>query len=350
MKRNKQNPDFVHIGRKLLKWYDSNARALPWRNTKQPYNIWISEIILQQTQVKRGLNHYLNFVERFPDVQALAAAETDEVLLYWKGMGYYSRALNLHKAAKQVVEDFNGNFPEKYEDILKLKGIGKYTAAAISSICFDEKIPAVDGNFYRVVSRLFVDDFDISQSSAFKYFSELSMMMMPEYKPGDFNQAVMDLGSEICRPKKPDCGSCPLNENCIAFQSGTVHKFPVKLKRAKTTDLFLKYYFVHHKNKFLLKQRADDFIWKKLYEFPVEVPVEFEQFVENSTVVKHKLTHKNLTIQIETVSLKDELEFISLTKRNHFNVVDFSESKKKSFPKPLENFIDKWIQRPTEIK
>ncbi len=350
MKPNKQNPDFLHIGGKLLKWYETHARDLPWRNNKQPYNIWVCEIVLQQTQVKQGLNHYINFIKRFPNVESLAEADTDEVLLYWKGLGYYSRALNLHKAAKQIVEDFGGKFPERYDELLKLKGVGKYTAAAISSICFDEKIPAVDGNFYRVLSRVFADDFDISQPSAFKYFTELALLMMPEQKAGDFNQAIMDLGSEICKPKNPLCEICPLNEDCLAFQSGNIQQFPVKLKKTKSTDLFLQYYFVYYKNQFLIKQRKDDFIWKKLYEFPTKIPKELEDSIQKSIVIKHKLTHKNLSIQIDNVEIKEKSQFISLAKENQFNVVDYSESNNKSFPKPLENFLNKWIQGPTEIK
>ncbi len=180
-----------------MNWYQINARNLPWRSTRNPYKIWISEIILQQTQVKQGLQHYLNFVQRFPNVKTLANADTDEVLLYWKGLGYYSRALNLHKAAQQIITDFEGEFPQKYEEILKLKGVGKYTAAAIASICFNERKPAIDGNFYRVLSRLFADDYDISQAGAFQYFSELALQMMPYEACGDFNQAIMDLGAEV---------------------------------------------------------------------------------------------------------------------------------------------------------
>ena len=190
MKTNKQNADFLHIGKKLTKWYGSNARQLPWRENQLPYNIWISEIVLQQTQVKQGLGHYLRFIERFPTVVELHNASEDDVLLYWKGLGYYSRAINLHKAAHQVVEDFGGEFPNHYNDILKLKGIGKYTAAAIASICFEEKVPAVDGNFYRVLSRIFADDFDISSSKAFQYFSDLALLIMPNDKAGEFNQAL----------------------------------------------------------------------------------------------------------------------------------------------------------------
>ena len=162
MKKKNKYTDFLNIGLKLLKWYDLNARDLPWRKTKNPYHIWVCEIVLQQTRVEQGKNHYLNFVERFPTVESLSSAEIDEVLLYWKGLGYYSRAINLHKAAQQVMEDFGGEFPNQFEEILKLKGVGKYTAAAVSSICFDEKVPAIDGNFYRVLSRVFADDFDVS--------------------------------------------------------------------------------------------------------------------------------------------------------------------------------------------
>ncbi|MGZ5263508.1 MAG: A/G-specific adenine glycosylase, partial [Kaistella sp.] len=164
MKSKKQNADFLHVGELLLAWYKIHGRDLPFRNTNDPYKIWICEIIFQQTRIEQGLNHYNRFILRFPDVQTLADADNDEVLLYWKGLGYYSRALNLHKASLQIMHEFNGKFPENYDDILSLKGVGKYTAAAISSICFGAKIPAVDGNFYRVLSRVFADDFDVSNS------------------------------------------------------------------------------------------------------------------------------------------------------------------------------------------
>ena len=177
MKPKKQNADFLHVGEKLLAWYKIHGRDLPFRKTRNPYKIWICEIVFQQTRIEQGLNHYNRFIERFPDVETLANTETDEVLLYWKGLGYYSRALNVHKAAKQIVKDFNAKFPEKYEDILSLKGVGKYTAAAVSSICFGMKIPAVDGNFYRVLSRVFADDFDISNTSAFNYFSTIAFII-----------------------------------------------------------------------------------------------------------------------------------------------------------------------------
>ena len=339
MKTNKQNADFLHIGKKLIKWYEANARQLPWRRNKHPYNIWISEIVLQQTQVKQGLGHYLRFIERFPTAKALHKASEDEVLLYWKGLGYYSRAINLHKAAHQIAEDFGGKFPNHYDEILKLKGIGKYTAAAIARICFEEKIPAVDGNFYRVLSRIFADDFDISDSKAFRYFSDLALLIMPDENPGEFNQAIMDIGSEICKPKNPICGECPVNKDCMAFQTGKISEFPVKTKKTKVTDLSLKYFFVRHKNQFLLKQRSNDFIWKKLYEFPTSIPENWGDFIINSKVINHKLTHKNLSIEINLVEIDSKKDFEKFAKENSFLMVDKHQADEKSFPKPLENWL-----------
>ena len=237
MKTIKQNSDFLYIGQKLLLWYSQNARILPWRINQNPYNVWISEIILQQTRVEQGLEYYINFTNRFKDVESLAKADIDEVLLYWKGLGYYSRAINLHKAAQQIMQDYQGVFPNNYHEILKLKGIGKYTAAAISSICFNEKRPAVDGNFYRVLSRIFADDFDISKTKAHDYFSELALLIMPDRDFGDFNQAIMDLGANICKPKNPSCGICPVHADCLAFQLGKTADFPVKTKKIKPEEM-----------------------------------------------------------------------------------------------------------------
>ena len=270
--------EFLSIGKHLLHWYSQNARDLPFRNTKDPYKIWICEIVFQQTRIAQGLGHYNNFIERFPDVKTLAEATEDEVLLYWKGLGYYSRAINVHKAAKQIMSEFNGEFPSQYEDILSLKGVGKYTAAAVYSICFGGKTPAVDGNFYRVLSRVFADDFDISNSKAFDYFSQLALLVIPE-NVGDFNQAMMDLGSEICKPKNPLCADCPLQKDCSAYALGTVSQFPVKTKKVKAVDLELLYYFIEYNGQFAIKQRGDDFIWKKLFDFPTEIHEIFKEFI-----------------------------------------------------------------------
>ncbi|MDH6252944.1 A/G-specific adenine glycosylase [Chryseobacterium sp. H1D6B] len=338
MEKSNKDSGFLHIGTKLLNWYKKNARDLPFRQTRDPYKIWICEIVFQQTRINQGLNHYNNFIKRFPDVHSLAEAQEDEVLLYWKGLGYYSRAINLHKAALQIMDDYHGIFPKEYEEILQLKGVGKYTAAAVSSICFGARIPAVDGNFYRVLSRIFADDFDISNSRAFAYFSELAGLVMPE-NAGDFNQAMMDLGSEICKPKNPLCNECPLNENCLAFSLNTISEFPVKTKKVKTEDLHLIYYFVHHQGQFLIQQRKDDFIWKKLFEFPTAVPEHIEPFNKGPKTINHKLTHKNVSIDIYDVEITSKAVWDSFTAENEYLVTDFGASHEKSFPKPLENYI-----------
>ena len=336
-----ENSDFKHIGNKLLNWYKKNARDLPFRQTKDPYKIWICEIVFQQTRINQGLNHYNNFIKRFPNVKTLAEAQEDEVLLYWKGLGYYSRAINIHKAAQQIMTDYHGTFPYQYEEILKLKGVGKYTAAAVSSICFNGRIPAVDGNFYRVLSRVFVDDFDISNSRAFNYFSELAHLILPE-NVGDFNQAMMDLGSEICKPKNPHCHECPLNEDCLAFSLSKTSEFPVKTKKIKAEDLHLKYYFVHRNGKFLIQQRKDDFIWKKLFEFPPTISDELNPFIKSVKMVNHKLTHKNLSIEIFNVEVDSKAVWKDFIVENNFIVTDVEASHERSFPKPLENYIQNY--------
>ncbi len=331
-------PEFRHIGNKLLSWYNINARDLPFRQTKDPYKIWICEIVFQQTRINQGLGHYNNFIKRFPDVKTLAEAEEDEVLLYWKGLGYYSRAINIHKAAQQIMTEYGGTFPHQYEEILKLKGVGKYTAAAVSSICFDGKIPAVDGNFYRVLSRIFADGFDISGSKAFNYFSELAHLILPD-NVGDFNQAMMDLGSEICKPKNPLCRECPLNEDCLAFSLNKISEFPIKAKKTKAKDLELKYYFVHRNGQFLIQQRKDDFIWKKLFEFSPEISDALVPFIVGMKTVSHKLTHKNLSIDIYNVEVQSEEIWNHFIAENNYLVTDVETSQDKSFPKPLETYI-----------
>lgn len=336
-----ENSNFKHIGSKLLNWYKVNARDLPFRQTKDPYKIWICEIVFQQTRINQGLNHYNNFIKRFPDVKTLAGAEEDEVLLYWKGLGYYSRAINIHKAAQQIMNEYEGSFPSDYDEILKLKGVGKYTAAAVSSICFDGKMPAVDGNFYRVLSRVFADDFDVSNSRAFNYFSELATLVLPE-NVGDFNQAMMDLGSEVCKPKNPLCGECPLNEDCLAFSLHQISEFPVKTKKIKAADLGLTYYFVHRNGQFLIQQRKDDFIWKKLFEFPPEISEELMPFIKSAKMVSHKLTHKNLSIEIFNVEIDSEKIWEDFIIKNNYTIIDVEGSHEKSFPKPLETYIQNY--------
>ena len=334
----------VEIGNKLLNWYKDNGRELPFRLTKDPYKIWICEIVFQQTRIEQGLQHYVRFVDRFPTVESLAFADTDEVMLYWKGLGYYSRALNLHFAANQIMKDFQGEFPTTYSEIIKLKGVGKYTAAAVASICFDEELPAVDGNFYRVLSRLFADSFDISKSTAFDYFSSLALEILPSNKAGAFNQAMMDLGSEVCKPKNPLCGECPLQHDCLAFQMGEISEFPVKIKKTKVEDLTLEYFFIFHGKHFLVKQRGDDFIWKKLFDFPEFLADSENYFISSEVIISHKLSHKNLSIRVSKVELESLFALQTYAQTNNFLVFDEEDFERKSFPKPLENYISQYFK------
>lgn len=340
MKSNKQKPDFLHIGSLLTDWFQVNGRDLPFRKTTQPYHIWICEIIFQQTRIEQGLVHYQNFITRFPDVRSLAEADLDEVLLFWKGLGYYTRAHNLHHAARQIVDDFDGKFPDNYLDILSLKGIGKYTAAAICSISFGQKTPAVDGNFYRVLSRVFADDFDISNAGAFQHFSEIALSMMPDENPGMFNEAVMDLGSEICKPRNPVCSVCPLNKECKAYATGSVENFPVKTGKARVKDIAMHYFFIHHDGEFLIRQRGKEDIWKNLYEFPQELDEELQKYRTHTFVIKHKLTHRNLTININSIDLPDSVFLKNYAQENDLEISDQIKFHLKSFPKPLQNFLE----------
>lgn len=332
-----QNLQF--IGRKLLQWYAVHGRDLPFRKTKDPYTIWICEIIFQQTRIQQGLEHFQRFIARFPNAAVLADADEDDVLLHWKGLGYYSRALNIHKAAQQIRDDFGGRFPSSYEEVLQLKGVGRYTAAAVASICFGADFPAVDGNFYRVLSRLFGDSCDISRPAAFSYFSELALRIMPQGDSGNFNQAMMDLGSEICRPRNPKCEECPLKADCLAFETGSTEMFPVKTKKVKNENLLLSYYFVTYGQNFLVRRRGDDFIWKKLYEFPDFLPQELADRKSLPQMIQHKLTHKNLKISIWRVEMRSDQELQNFALKEHFSILSFADAHQKSFPKPLENYI-----------
>ena len=218
--------DFNYI---LLQWYAKNKRELPWRETKAPYNVWLSEIILQQTRVNQGLNYYLNFIKKYPTVRHLAAATEEDILKLWQGLGYYSRARNLHFAAKQIVNDFNGEFPNISSELKKLKGIGEYTSAAIASICFNEPIAVIDGNVYRVLARIFGIGTPIDSTEGIKSFRKLANSYVSNEHPGDYNQAIMDFGAMQCTPANPNCNECPFNNICEALHTNRIKELPVKI-------------------------------------------------------------------------------------------------------------------------
>lgn len=265
---NKKESDKL-ISSLLQKWYEHHKRSLPWRGIRDPYTVWISEIILQQTRVNQGYDYFLRFIEKFPDIRSLANAPEDDVLKIWQGLGYYSRARNLHAAARQIMEKFDGVFPVSYSDILSLKGVGEYTAAAISSIVFNLPRAVVDGNVYRVLSRLFAIDEPADTTSGKKLFAEMAKYILDERHPGNHNQAIMELGALVCTPKQPQCHLCPLQTICLAFEKGKVLDFPVKRGKTIQRERFFNYFHIEHNGYTYIKKRDSSDIWKNLYEFPL---------------------------------------------------------------------------------
>ncbi|HIW97976.1 MAG TPA: A/G-specific adenine glycosylase [Candidatus Tidjanibacter gallistercoris] len=253
----------------LLDWYARSGRDLPWRRTRDPYRIWLSEVILQQTRVGQGMEYYLRFTERFPDVRALAAASEDEVLKLWQGLGYYSRARNLHAAARQVVGRFGGEFPAAPDELRSLPGVGDYTAAAVASIAFGEPCAVLDGNVFRVLARLFDVDAPVDTGAGRRLFAELAQTQLDAARPGTYNQAMMDFGALQCTPAQPRCGTCPLAEGCLALAAGTVTSRPVKQGRTQVRDRWFGYLHIVSGGRTLLCRRQGRDIWQGLYEFPL---------------------------------------------------------------------------------
>ncbi len=253
----------------LRKWYLDNRRDLPWRETKDPYNIWISEIILQQTRVEQGTGYYKRFIQKFPDLLSLASADIDEVLKIWQGLGYYTRARNLHQAAGQIMETHAGIFPSNFNDIIRLKGIGKYTAGAIASIAFNLPVPAIDGNVKRIFCRFFGFGENPNSGKGKSIIEGLVMETLDTKHPGDFNQSLMDFGSLVCKPGNPDCAHCPLAQKCYAFNENKLSDYPAASKKIKSRTRYF-YYLVLIQNKnFFIEQRMESDIWKRLYQFPL---------------------------------------------------------------------------------
>ena len=270
---------------KLIGWYEENKRDLPWRDTKDPYRIWISEIILQQTRVAQGYDYFVRFMKRFPDVFTLAEAEEDEVMKYWQGLGYYSRARNLHAAARSMAEA--GGFPVVYQDVLALKGVGEYTAAAICSFAYDMPYAVVDGNVYRVLSRWMGIDAPIDSTQGKKLFAQVAQELMDKKRPAIYNQAIMDFGALQCTPSSPNCLFCPLSDSCLALAQGKVDALPVKQHKTKVTNRFFNYIYVRTGGYTFIRKRTRNDIWKNLYE-PLLVETDMD-LSENVEVFEQKL-------------------------------------------------------------
>lgn len=311
----------------LTNWYHRHRRPLPWRDTQDPYAIWLSEIILQQTRVRQGLPYYLKFLEHFPTVHDLANAPEDEVLRLWQGLGYYSRARNLHFTAKQVVSEFGGQFPGSYQGLLQLKGVGSYTAAAIASFAYKEQVAVLDGNVYRVLARVFGKHENIAAPASKKVFEELANQLIPADEPDTYNQAIMEFGAIQCTPVAPDCLFCPLQDQCFAFQHGLVQVLPVK-ERAKASRARFFHYFVFQVEQqlYLKKRSADTDIWRGLYDFfsletestqllPEALPAFFSaldgvqtaEIKSTGKVYKHILSHQKINAQFYLLPLNSRL-------------------------------------------
>ncbi len=346
-----------HFSNKLIFWYLHNKRDLPWRITTNPYYIWLSEIILQQTRVLQGLPYYLKFVETFPKVEDLANAPEDEVLKLWQGLGYYSRARNLHATAKMVSQQMNGKFPDNYKDLLKLKGVGDYTASAIASISFNQPEAVVDGNVYRVLSRFFGISTPINATAGQKEFKLLAQQLIDKKQPGTFNQAIMEFGARFCVPQNPDCKSCIFNDACVAFQRKKVSVLPVKIKSKPVKKRYFNYLVILSENeRTILQQRTGKGIWHKLYEFPLietseEITLsglkklpQFQDFTRqinienvslyNEEAVVHKLSHQHLNTRFWIIETLEETR----------SSVPISEIGNYAVPVLIANFVSEFFE------
>lgn len=337
----------------LVSWYNKNKRDLPWRHETDAYRIWLSEIILQQTRVKQGLDYYLRFVKKFPSVEHLAKANEDEVLKLWQGLGYYSRARNLHAAAKSIVKMHDGKFPDDFESIMKLKGVGVYTASAVASFAFNKPHAVVDGNVYRVISRVFGVKEAIDSSGGKKMFQQLADELLDKKRPAVYNQAVMEFGSQYCRPVKPDCSSCIFESKCYARANRCVERLPLKEKKTKIASRYFNYLLVADKQgKILIDKRKEKDIWKGLYEFSLlETPVLCEPLqllkkrevkrvagktfdvLHVSAPYKHILSHQHLHARFYILQTKNAHPSKSLS-------VKPAGLTKYAFPRLIEKFMN----------
>ena len=341
--------------RQLLQWYKEHQRSFPWRTTKDPYRIWLSEIILQQTRTEQGIPYYLKFLNAFPTVVALAEADEDLVLKLWQGLGYYSRARNLHATARRVAEEYQGVFPKTFRELKDLKGVGDYTASAVGSICFDLPEAVVDGNVYRFLSRYFGIETPIDQAAAHKIFKEKANQLMDLKNPGQFNQALMEFGSLMCTPKNTPCNRCPFQISCHAHNHEAVDKFPIKLKKIKVSKRYFNYLVVAaQNNETLMEQRTKKGIWQQLYQFPLVESsnnIDTPEFIKkhnpleilnnqpytitqwNSVPITHKLSHQHLSITFWILKADIKLP----------NGLGYFQVHRLAVPIVLQKFIEKYF-------
>jgi len=351
-----QQDDFAT---KLVAWYEEHKRDLPWRHTTDPYKIWLSEVILQQTRVQQGLPYYHNFVENYPKVEDFAAADEQDILRLWQGLGYYSRARNMHKAAQTVANELNGQFPSNYKDLLQLKGVGSYTAAAIASFAYGESVAVLDGNVFRVLSRIFDVEEDIASPKGKKTFEALANELIPTKNAGVYNQAIMEFGALHCKPKKPNCMFCPFQEKCEAFRLGKQAVLPVKLKKTKVRNRYFHYLVWEHDGKLLMKERQEGDVWQGLHDFmlvenaPAFLENEqiFESLIEQqlaaatwkiaaiSADFKHILSHQRIFARFFQLQVSTSEEFEALANRFQLKILDSEGVEQVPKPKLVVNYL-----------
>lgn len=345
----------TNISNRLINWYSQYKRDLPWRNTKDPYLIWVSEIILQQTRINQGINYYYHFTETFPDIKSLANANVDNVLKIWQGLGYYSRARNMHYTAIHIVKDLNGEFPKTFHELKKLKGVGDYTAAAIASFSFNEVVPVIDGNVYRVLARLFNIEESIQTAKGKKIFFEKASELIDKNDPGIFNQAIMEFGSLQCTPTNPNCKDCPFNSSCIAYANNIVDKLPQKKQKVKVRNRYFNYLHIIYKNNLFIEQRIEKDIWKLLYQLPLietqkkitgqdlfDHPDWGKLFKDThaslkSTVIdkKHILSHQKIYARFYQI----KIEKINPYLKNTYKLIPLEDLHKYSIPRLIDNYF-----------
>jgi A/G-specific adenine glycosylase len=324
----------------LLEWYDLNQRDLPWRSTDNPYVIWIAEVVFQQTRISQGMPYFLSFIEEFPSVHHLAVASEENVLKKWQGLGYYSRARNLQYSAKYIVNELGGEMPSSYQELLKLKGVGPYIAAEVASVCFKEVVAAVDGNVQRVLSRYFGVEEPVNSGIGAKLIQALANENISETRPGDFNQALMDLGSSICSPKKPDCGICVFADSCWALRNDETKVLPIKLKKVKVKDRYFNYFIISKTKSVLLHKREAGDVWQGLYQPPLIETIEsitdssFEGQGYLLSSVKRVLSHQRIHISYWVVN-----ELPEAIMDTGFQEVSLFELTKYPVPKSIEQLF-----------
>ncbi len=318
----------------LISWYDDHKRDLPWRGETDPYKIWVSEIILQQTRVQQGWDYYHRFLDNFPNVKTLAEADEEKVLKVWQGLGYYSRARNMHAAAREIMAEHHGIFPQTYDKIRSLKGIGNYTAAAIASIAFHLPYPAVDGNVIRIVSRIFGICDDVTQPTVLKRITKICETEIDPAQPGVFNQAAMDFGAMQCVPRNPKCDGCPFQSNCYAFKNNLTDTLPIKKKKGESKHRFFHFTIYLSDNQTIIEKRTSSDIWKNMYQFPL-TETDSEKWPEKPVfVTREVLSHQIIHAAYYVKNVKK----LPKTAENQ-SVIDFDEIEKLPMPKIMTLFL-----------